>query len=158
MSLLSTISKPADRPVIATITGDAGTGKTTLGATFPNPIFIRLEDGLQAVPKEVRPDAFPVVSKVDQLWEQLTTLIKEKHDYKTLIIDSVTQAETLFAEHVIESDPKKPKTLAQACGGYGAGYLAVSALHGRIRKAAKMLNEQRGMNVIFIAHSYVTTI
>ena len=40
MSLLSTISKPDDRPVIATITGDAGTGKTTLGATFPKPIFM----------------------------------------------------------------------------------------------------------------------
>ena len=106
MSLLSTISKPDDRPVIATITGDAGTGKTTLGATFPKPIFIRIEDGLQAVPSKIRPDAFPVVSKVDQLWEQLTTLIKEGHDYKTVVIDSVTQLETLFGEHVIEQDPK----------------------------------------------------
>ncbi len=158
MSLLSTISKPDDRPVIATITGDAGTGKTTLGATFPKPIFIRIEDGLQAVPSKIRPDAFPVVSKVDQLWDQLTTLIKEDHDYKTVVIDSVTQLETLFGEHIIESDPKKPKSLAQANGGYGAGYLAVSSMHGRLRKAAKMLNEKRGMNVVFIAHSDVSTI
>lgn len=158
MSLLSTITKPQDRQVIATITGDAGTGKTTLAATFPKPIFIRIEDGLQAVPSDIRPDAFPVVTKVDQLWEQLTTLIKDEHDYKTVVIDSVTQLETLFAESVIESDPKKPKSLAQANGGYGAGYGAVSALHGRVRKAAKMLNEQRGMHVVFIAHSDVTTI
>lgn len=158
MSLLSTIQKPADRSVIATITGDPGVGKTTLAATFPNPIFIRIEDGLQAIPEANRPDAFPVVSKVDQLWEQLTTLIKEDHDYKTLVIDSVTQLETLFGEHIIESDPKKPKSLAQANGGYGAGYLAVSALHGRVRKAAKMLNEKRGMHVVFIAHSETSTI
>lgn len=158
MSLLSTITKPQDRQVIATITGDAGTGKTTLAATFPKPIFIRIEDGLQAVPSDIRPDAFPVVTKVDQLWEQLTTLIKDEHDYKTVVIDSVTQLETLFAESVIEADPKKPKSLAQANGGYGAGYGAVSALHGRVRKAAKMLNEQRGMHVVFIAHSDVTTI
>jgi len=158
MSLLSTVTKPQDRPVIATITGDAGTGKTTLAATFPKPIFIRIEDGLQAVPSDIRPDAFPVVTKVDQLWEQLTALIKEDHDYKTVVIDSVTQLETLFSEHVIESDPKKPKSLAQANGGYGAGYGAVSALHGRVRKAAKMLNEMRNMHVIFIAHSDVSTI
>lgn len=158
MSILSTIEKPQNRPVIATITGDAGVGKTTLASTFPKPIFIRIEDGLQAVPEEVRPDALPVVTKVDELWEQLTALIKEKHDYKTLVIDSVTQLETLFAEYVIDSDPKKPKSLAQANGGYGAGYGAVSALHGRVRKAAKMLNEQRGMHVVFIAHSDVTTI
>lgn len=158
MSLLSTVSKPSDRPVIATITGDAGTGKTTLAATFPNPIFIRIEDGLQAVPESIRPDAFPVVTKIDDLWEQLAALIKEKHDYKTVVIDSVTQLETLFSEYVIDSDPKNPKTLAQANGGYGSGFLAVSALHGRVRKAAKLLNEKRNMNVIFIAHSDVTTI
>lgn len=157
MSLLSTISKPKDRPVMATITGDAGTGKTTLAATFPKPIFIRVEDGLQSVPEKMRPDAFPVIKKVDDVWSQLTTLIKEKHDYKTVVIDSATQLETLFGEHIVESDPKKPKSLAQANGGYGAGFGAVSALHGRVRKACQMLNE-KGMHVVFIAHSDVTTI
>jgi len=158
MSILSTVTKPQDRPVICTITGDAGTGKTTLAATFPRPIFIRIEDGLQAIAKADRPDAFPVVTKLDELWSQLTALIKEQHEYQTLVIDSVTQLETLFAEHVIESDPKNPKSLAQANGGYGAGYGAVAALHGRLRKAAKILNETRNMHVVFIAHSDVTTI
>ena len=158
MSILSTVTKPQDRPIIGTITGDAGTGKTTLAATFPKPIFIRIEDGLQAIPEAQRPDAFPVVSQIDALWSQLKALLPTEHDYKTLVLDSITQLETLFAEHVIESDPKSPKSLAQANGGYGAGYLAVSALHGRVRKAAKMLNEKRGMNVVFIAHSDVTTI
>lgn len=158
MSVLSTATKPVDRPVIATITGDAGVGKTTLASTFPKPIFIRIEDGLQAVPQDKRPDALPVITKVDELWNQITALIKEDHDYKTLVVDSVTQLETLFAEHVIETDPKKPKSLAQANGGYGAGFGAVAALHGRVRKAAKILNEQRGMHVVFIAHSDVTTI
>jgi len=128
MSLLSTITKPQDRPVIATITGDAGTGKTTLAATFPKPIFIRIEDGLQAVPSEIRPDAFPVVTKVDQLWEQLTSLIKEEHNYETVVIDSVTQLETLFSEYVIETDPKKPKSLAQANGVYGSFLSLVNSM------------------------------
>ena len=88
---------------------------------------------------------------------QASTGEVEKH-YKTVVIDSITQLETLFAEHIIESDPKKPKSLAQANGGYGAGFGAVSALHGRVRKAAKMLNEVRNMHVIFIAHSDVSTI
>lgn len=158
MSILSSVGKPADRPVIATITGDAGVGKTTLAATFPKPIFIRAEDGLQSVPESLRPDAFPVLGKVDELWDQLTALVTEEHDYKTLVIDSVTQLETLFGDHVIESDPKKPKSLAQANGGYGAGFLAVAALHGRLRKAAKILNERKGMHIVFIAHSDVSTL
>ena len=158
MSILAQVGKPQDGAVIATITGDAGVGKTSLAATFPKPIFIRAEDGLQSVPEASRPDAFPVLSKVEDLWEQLTALIKEDHDYKTLVIDSVTQLETMFGEHVMETDPKKPKSLAQANGGYGAGFSAVAALHGRVRKAAKVLKEKRGMNVVFIAHSDVTTI
>ena len=67
MSILNSIAKPDDRPIICTITGDAGLGKTSMAATFPKPIFIRAEDGLQAIPVATRPDAFPILSNVDQL-------------------------------------------------------------------------------------------
>jgi hypothetical protein len=158
MSILNSIAKPQDRPILCTITGDAGLGKTSLAATFPKPIFIRAEDGLQAIPKSNRPDAFPVVSTIDDLWEQLTSLIKEEHDYKTLVIDSITQLDNLFMNHIVDTDPKKPKTIAQALGGYGAGFQALSSLHGRVRKAAGILNEVKGMNIVFIAHSETETI
>lgn len=157
-SLLASVQKPTDGPVIATITGDAGVGKTTLAATFPKPIFIRAEDGMKSIPIDKRPDAFPVLSKVDDLWDQLKALITEEHKYKTLVVDSVTQLETMFGEYILENDPKRPKALQQAMGGYGAGFTAVAAMHGQLRKAAKALAERKGMNVVFIAHSDVTTI
>jgi len=157
MTILDQIEKPADRPVIATITGDAGIGKTTLAATFPNPIFIRAEDGMQAIPSDNRPDAFPMVGDVDTLWQQLTALIHEDHEYKTVAIDSVTVLERMFIEHVVETDPKKPKSINQALGGYGAGLQAVAGMHQRVRKAAGMLNA-KGMNVIFIAHADTSTV
>jgi len=158
MSILSSIAKPDDRSIICTITGDAGLGKTSLASTFPKPIFIRAEDGLQAIPTATRPDAFPLLSNVDMLWEQLTALIKEDHDYKTLVVDSVTQLDTLFTNHIVDTDPKKPRTIAQALGGYGAGFQALSSLHGRVRKAAGILNEAKRMNIVFIAHSETETI
>jgi hypothetical protein len=157
MSLLTSISKPADRPPIVTICGDSGTGKTTLAATFPEPIVIRAEDGLQAIPMEIRPDAFPVVRTVENLWEQLTTLIREKHVYKTVIIDSVTALERLFIQHVIDSDPKQPKSIIQAMGGYGAGLSAVATLHQRVRKACGALND-KDMTIVFVAHADTETI
>ena len=157
MSILDTIKKPVDRASIITITGDAGTGKTTLANTFPKPIFIRVEDGLQAIEESIRPDAFPIIKSVDQIMDQLKALVTEEHDYKTVVIDSVTQLETLFSEHIIASDPKKPKSLNAAMGGYGNGRNAVANLHGRVRKAAQMLND-KGVHVIFIAHSDVSTI
>ena len=74
MSILETIQKPLDRAVMVTICGDSGMGKTSLAAAFPTPIFLRAEDGMQSVPNDKRPDAFPLVHKSADVWEQLTAL------------------------------------------------------------------------------------
>jgi hypothetical protein len=158
MSVLDKVSKPTDRPVIVTLLGDSGMGKTTLAATFPKPIVIRAEDGLQGIPAEFMPDAFPVIHKESELWEQIMSLLQENHDYKTLVIDSVTALERMFVQHVIESDPKKPRTINQALGGYGAGLSAVATMHQRVRKACGLLNERKGMHVVFVAHADTETI
>ena len=88
MSILDTAAKPVQRKPIITICGDAGTGKTSLACTLPSPIVIRAEDGLESVTD--KPMAFPLLESTQALWEQLTALIKEEHDYQTLVIDSVT--------------------------------------------------------------------
>ncbi len=157
-SLLNSIEKPQDRPVVVTICGDSGHGKTSLAALFPNPIFIRAEDGMQSIPIERRPDAFPVLSKADDLWDQLMTLIKEDHAYQSVIIDSVTALERMFISQIVEDDPKKPRSINQALGGYGAGLQAVAAVHHRVRKAVGILNAKRNMHVVFIAHADTETI
>lgn len=154
MSVLDSISKPGDRPVLVTIMGDSGTGKTTLAASFPKAIVIRAEDGLQAIPAEHRPDAFPNLDgSVDALWAQLKALIHEEHRYETLVIDSVTALERMFIQSIIDGDPKKPRGIQQALGGYGAGRDAVSSMHARVRKAAGILADKRGMNTVFVAHA-----
>jgi hypothetical protein len=156
MSLMEAISKPADRALMVTICGDSGLGKTSLACTFPKPIVIRAEDGLQAIPTENRPDAFPVLSEAGQVWDQLKALIHEPHEYQTLVIDSVTALERFFVADVLAQDPKA-KSINQALGGYGAGVAAVAAMHQRVRKAAGLLNERRGMHVVFIAHADLET-
>lgn len=153
MSVLDLVSKPETKSIVATILGDAGVGKSTFAATFPKPIFIRAEDGLATIAV----DALPVLTKVDDLWEQLKALIHEDHGYKTVVIDSVTKLETMFIEYVLASDPKQPKSINTALGGYGAGLSAVAAMHGRVRKAATHL-AAKGINVVFIAHAETTNI
>lgn len=157
MSILQQAQKPGVSPLICTITGDAGVGKTRLAASFPKPVFIRAEDGMDSVPMDQRPDALPVIEKVEHLWDQLTALIQEEHAYQTVAIDSVTALERMFVQYVVESDPKKPRTINQALGGYGAGLAAVAAMHHRVRKAAGLL-QKRGIHVVFIAHADTSTV
>jgi len=152
MSVLQKAEKPKDRPIVCTILGDAGIGKTSLAATFPKPVVIRTEDGVHGVPEQYRPDALPVVKSFEELRDQLTALIKEDHSYETVVIDSVTQLEEMFIKHVMDNDDNNPKSINQALGGYGAGLRAVADLHQRIRKSAGMLAD-RGVNVVFIGHS-----
>ena len=151
--ILAQAGKPKDRAVMVTLCGDSGMGKTSLAATFPKPIFIRAEDGMQAIPVATRPDALPLIASVDQLWEQLNALIHDEHTYQTIVIDSVTALERLFMAHVLATDATKAKSINQAMGGYGAGTSAIAAMHGRVRKACGIMTEKRGMNAVFIAHA-----
>ena len=151
------IEKPVDSAFICTIVSDAGMGKTTLAATFPSPVFIRAEDGMQSIPYEQRPDAFPLISKVEDLWEQFSQLIKEDHDKQTVVIDSVTALDRLFVRYIVDNDPKQPKSINQALGGYGAGLQAVATMHQRVRNACGML-QKKGINVVFLAHAETETI
>lgn len=145
-----------DAPLIITICGDAGTGKTSLAATFPKPVFIRSEDGVKSIAANMRPDAFNLLKSPDDLWEQLIWLGTEKHDYKTLVIDSVSRLEELFTAECLAKDGKA-KTLNTAMGGYGAGRQYVAAQHARVRKLCGRLNEVKGMAIIFISHADIET-
>jgi GTPase SAR1 family protein len=157
MSLLSTIAKPAPRPPIITVVGEVGTGKSSFAATFPKPIFIRAEDGVGRISRKIgMPDAFPVVDNSEDLFEQILALLKEEHDYSTIVIDSVTKLEEIFTREILEKDGRA-KTLSTALGGYGAGYQALAGMHARVRKAAGALNDKRKMAVVFIAHADLET-
>jgi hypothetical protein len=153
-TLISQAAKPKERPIIATICGDAGLGKTSLAASFPKALFILAEDGLQAVPSANRPDALPALKDADEVFEQLKAVAQEEHTYRTLVIDSVTALDQLFQKKILANDPKA-KSMNQANGGYGAGYGTLAALHGRVREWVEVINRDRLMNVLFLAH--VTT-
>ena len=157
MSILSTVSKPAARPPIITVVGEAGTGKSSFAASFPKPIFIRIEDGVSRISRKVEaPDVFPVVGGSDALFDQMMALVKEEHDYSTLVLDSVTKLEEVFTREIIEKDGRA-KTLSTAMGGYGAGYQMLASMHARVRKAAGVLNTQKQMAIVFIAHADLET-
>ena len=153
---LSQLSKPnGDRPIICTIVADAGLGKTTLAAMFPKPVFIRTEDGTQSlVGSDV--SLFPIAATSQDVLDAIEALATQEHDYKTVVLDSITQLATMVEQEIVAADAKA-KSINQAMGGYGAGYSAAATVHGRIREWIGALAYDRGMNVVFIAHADTET-
>ena len=67
------------------IYGNHGIGKSTLAAQFPKPIFISTEDGIA----QLDVTSFPKAGHVNDVVGAIKTLIKEEHDFKTVVVDSV---------------------------------------------------------------------
>jgi hypothetical protein len=154
---LKKLSKPrADRPLIATLFGEGGTGKTTLAAMFPKPVIIRTEDGTASLAGHDDVLLFDVAESTRDVFDAIEALATGEHDRKTLIIDSVTQFEKLATREIIDSEPNpKAKNMAAAHGGYGKAFGMLDAKHQELREAAGYLASQGGMNVVFIMHATV---
>lgn len=154
------IEKPKRRPPFITILGEPGLGKTTLACMFPDAIIIRLEDGIESVPEQFKPAVMAKVETSDQLEEQIRWVFsaRKQHGKKTLILDSITRAETMFEREIVANDPNRPSSINQACGGFGAGPKALGGWHARFRKLLGHLNEKGDMTVIVIAHASTETV
>ena len=150
---LKTLSKPSgQRPIICTLFGEGGMGKTTLAAMFPKPVFIRTEDGTASLAGNDNVSLFPLATSTQDVLDAIEALATQKHDHKTLVIDSITQLGTMIEAEIVAADPKA-KSINQAGGGYGAGYSTAAEKHRQIRDWAGSLAYEKGMNVIFIGHA-----
>ena len=171
MSILTKAAPLVQRsPLIITLCGSPGSGKTSLAATFPEPFIIRTQG--EAVPRDVdNPPAglAPVGNKPkdeggtqvwceSELFDQLMALVKEDHPYKTLILDTVTGLENLFVQNILAVQPPKQRTMNSAAGGYGSAWGLVVGKHSRVMKAAEVLRDRKGMHVVFLAHTSVVTV
>ena len=150
---LTKLEKPAgQRPIIVTLFGEGGMGKTTLASMFPSPVFIRTEDGTASLQGADHVSLMPLAHSVQDVFDQIEALATQDHEFRTLVIDSVTQLATMIEHEIVAGDPKA-KSIAQAGGGYGAGYSAAAERHRQIREWAGSLAYDKGMNIVFIAHA-----
>jgi hypothetical protein len=72
--------------------GPAGVGKTTAAIQFPNAVIIDMEKGAQNYTKTIAKSKSIVLdtNNPDDVKSELKSLLVEKHEYKTLIIDPIT--------------------------------------------------------------------
>ena len=165
---LSQLTKPLTKPPIITVVSAPGVGKTTLAALFPKPIFVMAEDGTSTFDTwndEDKPTVFPQLPRSDSkskvstkaaLLDQLRALATQEHDFKTLVIDSVTSLHSLF-EHEV-ADAYGVDNVADAAGGFHKGYIVVKEYHQEIKTACDYLRDKIGMAIVFLAHTGVEKI
>ena len=169
MSHLQQVKKATPQAPVLTVVGFPGVGKSTLGATFPAPIFVQAENAtsvFETMEESQQPAFFPELPAANAkrqtrpsavILEQLRELVTEEHAFKTVVIDAVTTLDMLFQAEVIAFDGNGADNIGEAAGGFGKGYLAVANLHAKVRNACEHLR-RRGITVVFLAHSGISKV
>ena len=129
------------------IYGPAGVGKTTFASSAKNPIFLLLEDGLGTI--EV--DAFPRAKTYLDARGALDSLIKEEHEYRTLVVDSLDWLEPMIWAHTCEQN--KWQSIEQP--GYGRGYVEALRYWREFLDRVNYLRDAKRMTTILIGHSAI---
>ncbi len=147
--LKSISSTQSARALFALTYGTSGVGKTTFAADMPNSVFIQTEDGAGSLTLQ----AFPLAKSYDDVMAAITALC-EKHEYKTVVIDSLDHLEPLIWKKVCEDN--NVKSIEQLT--YGKGYTMALDLWRDLLSGLRHLRDNQGMNVMLIAHTrYAST-
>lgn len=138
------------------IYGRSGSGKTTLSSTFPGPIlYCNIRDNGTDSIADVDGIKVYEIGDLDDLEELRMWLRRNRKaiargKYKTLILDTMSQLQELYVEHVAETKTKKSK-LKRKPGEWGS---MSKQDWGEVASEMKaLIIELRGlpMNVVFIA-------
>ena len=137
-----------DVPIRLVLYGADGVGKTTFCAGAPGAVFIPVEEGLDNIDALATPRP--------ETWAQLieyTDALVDDSRCKSIVIDSIDEAEQLCWAHtcVIGDDKGKKKNIEAF--GYGKGYVAALG-HWRGLLASLERAGQAGKNVLLIAHAH----
>lgn len=127
--------------------GTHGIGKSTAGAVAESPVFLQAEDGL----RKINAFRFPLLKKWSDIDDQLTLLATQKHDFKTLVFDTLDWAQTLLFAQVAQQHNKTDI----AAIAYGQGYSAALVEWSKFLSKLDYLNRERGMVILLLAHSSI---
>jgi hypothetical protein len=146
-NLLSKIKKgPTKLPPKIMLIGVEGVGKSTAGASMPNPVFICGESGLVGPQFEGIPNFTP------ESWKDILDFCEElalaPGDFRTLVIDTLDWVEPMLYAHVCAEG--KQKNIESF--GYGKGYVLAQQEARKLLVALDKVN-RAGLNILLLSHS-----
>jgi DNA polymerase III delta prime subunit len=150
--MLSNVTKGKMKlPHLLLLYGPDGVGKSTFGAQAPNPIFLGPEKGTM----NLDVTRFPTPHSWNDIITALDELANQSHNYKTLVIDTLDWLEPLCYAHICKN--YEVNSIEKAAGGYGKGYREALNEMVAFRHKLSFLRENKGINIILLAHSKVVT-
>jgi hypothetical protein len=156
MSFMQKLRKlTTDHPPRILIYGPPKIGKTTLASEFPNPVFIQIEDGQNSSSKL---DGWgrAEIQSYNDVMEAMRSLYEEEHDFKTLVVDSISELQTMVYEETCQRGDEKGNAKSRIEDfGYGKGYVNALNVWKDFLDALNMLRTGKGMTTILIGHAKV---
>ena len=149
--------------------GSEGVGKSTLAANSVAPIIFDCEGGssqLDVTRYTFRDDNHGhVPESLDEIHAGIEDLRTAEHDFKTLVIDTVSALEALVWDRVCKTHSgqkgainKSGKTLSSIEDlGYGKGYTCAVDEFRALCHTLDRLRLERGMSIILLGHSITKT-
>jgi AAA domain-containing protein len=121
--------------------GPAGVGKTTAAIQFPNSYIIDCEKGTENYDKLITASGSAVfqTNDMNEVLQEVKSLLTEKHEYRTLVIDPIT---TIYNDLL-------DKCEAQVGADFGRHYGAANKVMKRLANLIMALD----MNVVITAHA-----
>jgi hypothetical protein len=148
MKLLEQVqSGTQTKPRRVLLYGTHGIGKSTWGAMAESPIFVSTEDGLD----DIDCRSFPLARTYEDVLAALGELYSEKHEYRTVVIDTADWLERLIWARVcrdrrVESIEEIP---------YAKGYVFALTRWREVLEGLDALRNEREMMIILLAHARI---
>lgn len=141
-----------NKPPLIVLHGGAGVGKTTFAASAPDVIFIPVEDGLGGLDVAT----FPEPKNAQEVTMMMRSLCDQDHSYQWLVVDSATALEKKLWADLCRSE--NASSIEEIGGGYGKGFTRAVEWMSQFINDLRFLRERKGMGLILIAHSTITTV
>lgn len=141
------------QPHFILLYGTEGIGKTTFAASFPKSIVLDIERGSRRLKNVARNTS---IHSYEDLLDAIKWLASEKHDYQSVVIDSLDHVEPLIWARTCAL--YRAKNIEEVGGGFQKGYVFALDVWRELIVRLQTLREARGMNVICVAHAKVVAV
>lgn len=147
MGLGALVKGKQAHPTRVLLYGPEGVGKSTFGAGAPGAVFLGAEEGTS----QLDVTRFPQPETWTDALDAITTLTNEKHEFKTLVIDTLDWLEPTLWDSICKRDNQK----SIESYGYGKGFQAALDEWRIFLSALERLRKAKPMHIVMLAHSWI---